>query len=232
MSVPTDSLQHANMLESCLGAVPLGTRPRARGKLSRASALEGGFLPLRSVGPVSVRVRTQEDVLRLVRLTQSQNLRLESPGWMLSGPAPENQQPAAVLIDLGRLDRICGLRDDGVSAEAGTVLSQIERLCRRQARTLGKKLAALRTPAGSLAAQIVDFTIQGRPHPQARQLKSVKMIPLCANPEIQVCSSGEFCDWLSHRGNRALVLEVELALFPMAGEPDAVAAQVGQSTLV
>lgn len=232
MSVPTDSSKHALLLESCLGAIPSGWRQSNRGKHTkhRANTLDGAGQ--RGNSAVLVRVRTQSDVVRLVRIAQSQGLAVVSPGWLLGSSSAATRQAAGVRIDLSRLDRIRTLSKDSAVAESGIALSQIDKAVRRQSRTLGRTLRNLHTPAGSLAAQIIDFMQQARVHPLVGQLLSVKLVSVSADPQIHEFGLLELQDWLQSSGCNALLLEVELAVYPRDAAIESAPAQRSESNLV
>lgn len=215
MSARFQSHPMVEMLASSAGAIPLGPQlpPRAR-QQPRIHSAAGGAFAASTTAPIRVQPRTQDDVVKLVSLACGQGASVRAGDWTLGLPGSE---PAdAVLLDLSRLDRVTGLADGGIWAEAGTVLAQVNRACRRHQQHLHVHLRERRETIGRDAARAVHNARHFANWDDLNWLTRIKLVSVEPTPRILRLRFAETVDWLERTGLRAVVLEVQAQL--VAGE--------------
>lgn len=214
MSARFQSLPIVEMLASSAGAIPLGPQlpPRARQLLKNSTAGRGGFVTAATASPLRVRPRTQADVVRLVALTCGQGASIRAGDWTLgsrrAGPEPAD----AVLLDLTRLDRVTGITDGGIWAEAGTVLSQVNRACRRHQKSLQPQLRDCPETAGREAALAIHHARHVGDWDETCWITRVRFVSVEPSPRILCFDFADTVAWLERTGLSAVVLEVQAHL--------------------
>lgn len=215
-----------DMLASSAGAIPLGPQrpPKARQypRIQLAGKVDGGFAT-NIVSTVRVQPRTQDDVVKLVALACGQGASVRAGDWTLGSTGSE---PAdAVLLDLGRLDRVTGIADGGIWAEAGTVLAQVNRASRRHQQNLHVRLRDRPETIGREAAQAVHNARHFGNWDDLNWLTRIKLVSVEPTPRILRLRFAETVEWLERTGLRAVVLEVQAHLVTAETPPSVKPAQ-------